>query len=72
MAYTSSTTAQTGAVPGRVLTLIEELKAKFDRYRLYRQTLNELSALGNRELADLGLNRSMLKRVAYQAAQDAG
>jgi uncharacterized protein YjiS (DUF1127 family) len=49
---------------------IDELRSKVSRYRLYRQTYNELSELGTRELADLGLNRSMIKRVAYQAAYE--
>ncbi len=44
------------------------LQTRFTQYRMYRKTLKELSVLGNRELEDLGLNRSMLKRVAYQAA----
>lgn len=49
---------------------LDGLLAKFARYRLYRQTVNELSALTGRELADLGLNRSEIKRVAYQAAYE--
>lgn len=47
------------------------LRARYARYRLYRRTLNELSALGDRDLADLGLHRSMLRRAAYQAAYEA-
>jgi uncharacterized protein YjiS (DUF1127 family) len=49
---------------------LEETKSRFARYRLYRKTLNELSELDQRQLADLGLNRSMLRRIAYQAAYD--
>ena len=47
------------------------VQARADRYRRFRRTLNELSDLSNRDLADLGLTRSMLKRVAYQAACEA-
>jgi uncharacterized protein YjiS (DUF1127 family) len=36
--------------------------------RVYRVTLNELSALSGRELADLGMHPSELKRVAWEAA----
>ncbi|WP_170478821.1 DUF1127 domain-containing protein [Ruegeria arenilitoris] len=50
--------------------LYETVKIRFRRYRVYRQTVNELSALSNRELADLGLNRSMIRRVAMQAAEE--
>ena len=49
---------------------LDALLVKFVRYRLYRQTVNELSALTARDLADLGLNRSEIKRVAYQAAYE--
>ncbi|MGR3624122.1 DUF1127 domain-containing protein [Pseudophaeobacter sp.] len=53
-----------------VLSWVEELGAKFARFRLYRQTVNELSSLSNRELADLGLHHSMIKRIALQAAYE--
>ncbi|UWQ57225.1 DUF1127 domain-containing protein [Leisingera caerulea] len=49
---------------------LNALLVKFTRYRLYRQTVNELSALSGRELADLGLSRCEIKRVAYQAAYE--
>lgn len=49
---------------------ISELNTKFARYRLYRQTMAELSELSGRELADLGMHRSMIKRIAYQAAYE--
>ena len=52
------------------LNWLTEQKAKVARYRLYRETMNELSALSNSDLADLGLNRSMIKRLAYQAAYE--
>lgn len=48
------------------------LKTRFQQYRKYRSTLNELSELSDRDLADLGLSRSMLRRVSYQAAYEAG
>ncbi|WP_425045737.1 DUF1127 domain-containing protein [Primorskyibacter sp. S87] len=50
----------------------EALNNRFACYRVYRKTYNELFALSNRELADLGLHRSSLRRVAYQAAYEAG
>jgi len=51
---------------------VETLREGIARRRLYRRTLSELSALSNGELADLGLNRSMLRRVAWQAAYENG
>lgn len=38
--------------------------------KVYRTTVNELSALSNRDLADLGIHRSMIKRLALEAAYD--
>ncbi|WP_394328596.1 DUF1127 domain-containing protein [Rhodobacter xanthinilyticus] len=38
------------------------------RRKVYRQTLRELKALSARELADLGIHRSMITRVAQEAA----
>ncbi len=46
---------------------LQGFKTRYQNYRAFRTTVNELSALSNRELADLGLHRSTLKRVAYQA-----
>lgn len=36
----------------------------------FRQTMRELNTLSDRELADLGLHRSGLRRIAYQAAYE--
>ena len=38
-------------------------------WRRYNQSLNELSRLGDRELADIGISRSDIPRVAWGAAQ---
>ena len=36
----------------------------FIKWRNYRKTVNELNALSNRELDDLGINRGDIKYVA--------
>ncbi|WP_439523780.1 DUF1127 domain-containing protein [Marivita sp.] len=54
----------------RVNALVAEYRAKAARRKIYRNTLRELSALSDRELQDLGLNQSELRRVAYQAAYE--
>jgi uncharacterized protein YjiS (DUF1127 family) len=41
------------------------------KYRTYRATLNELGALSDRDLADLGLHRAMIADVARDAAYKA-
>lgn len=70
MAVTSDYTAAKGASFTGFSSLIEAVKTRYTRNRMYRQTVNELSSLSARELADLGLHRSMIKRVALQAAAD--
>jgi uncharacterized protein YjiS (DUF1127 family) len=40
----------------------------FRDYRRYNRSLNELNRLGDRELADIGISRSEIERVAWQAA----
>lgn len=69
MAMTSQISTQRSAV-ANPLAFVEVLMNRFSRYKMYRRTLNELSALSDRELADLGLSRSGLRRLAYQAAYD--
>ena len=40
----------------------------YTKRKMYRTTLSELSGLTNRELADIGFNRSMIQRLAMEAA----
>lgn len=70
MAVATNTSALKGAAIGGLGTLIDATKTRIARYRLYRQTVRELSALSNRELADLGLSRAMIPGLARQAAED--
>ncbi|GGH30178.1 protein of unknown function [Cribrihabitans marinus] len=72
MAATSDFSAAKSLEASGFATLLDNLVTRFTQYRLYRQTVNELSELSNRELDDLGLNRSMIRRVAYQAAYENG
>ena len=44
------------------------LAARWSRYSAYRATLSELSALSTKELADIGLNRSQIRSVAFEHA----
>lgn len=41
-----------------------------EKRALYRRTLRELSQLSARELADLGMNRSQIRRAALETAYD--
>jgi uncharacterized protein YjiS (DUF1127 family) len=66
MTYTS--TDLTAGLFDRLSAFGASLKARHASYKVYRTTLSELQNLGSRELADLGINRSMIKRIAYEAA----
>ena len=37
-------------------------------YRAYRRTIRELSDLSSHTLADLGMHRSEIRRIAYETA----
>ncbi len=72
MAYaTEITTGTQSGLSARFSALLIDLRARLARRKVYNQTLSELQSLSNRELADLGLNRSIIRRVAYQAAYEA-
>jgi uncharacterized protein YjiS (DUF1127 family) len=53
---------------GRLAAAYRSTVERIAMYRLYRRTLSELQELGDRELKDLGLNRSMLRSIAYKTA----
>ncbi|MFD2738512.1 DUF1127 domain-containing protein [Sulfitobacter aestuarii] len=68
MAY-MNTSATTPSFFARIGTAFEKLATRYKQHRMYRETFEGLSALSNRELADLGLNRCELRRVSWDAAK---
>ncbi|MBK5945835.1 hypothetical protein CCR83_05065 [Rhodobacter veldkampii DSM 11550] len=52
----------------RIAAFVSGLSEARQRRKVYRQTLRELAALSTRELADMGLHRSMITRAALEAA----
>lgn len=58
-----------GAIFHRIAAAYDALQETLGRHRVFRQTLNELGALSDRELADLGINRSMIPGIAMEAAE---
>lgn len=70
MAYYTQT--RTNSIVERGLAfmadMFSEAAARYARHTVYRTTLYELRAISDRELADLGMSRSMLSSVAWQAA----
>jgi uncharacterized protein YjiS (DUF1127 family) len=49
--------------------MFEVLKTRINTWKRYNRTVTELSALSNRELADLGIARGDINRVAREAAK---
>ena len=48
--------------------LIATIREAYQRHRIYRDTVSELNALTQRELDDMGITRSMITRLALEAA----
>ena len=57
----------TGHLLGKAM-FVTYILSKIRGYKLYRQTLNQLSELSDRELADLGIARFDIARVAREGA----
>lgn len=68
MAFASTTHTAGFGLVDRVAATAQALRTRVEAYKVYRTTQGELSLLSNRELADLGLSRSMIKRIAIEAA----
>jgi uncharacterized protein YjiS (DUF1127 family) len=66
MAYASASSAAPASAVGT--GLLDRLRDTLQRRKVYRQTVRELNALTTRELTDLGITRSMITRVALEAA----
>lgn len=62
-----SHSAMGSSIFARFAHLVAEARSDFAHWKQYRATLSELRELSNRELADLGLSRSMLKRIALES-----
>lgn len=44
------------------------IASRFQKWRTYRRTFNELSRLSNRELDDLGLHRGEISAIARRVS----
>ena len=48
--------------------IMEAIRTRRARNRVFRQTFNELHSLSNSELADIGIHRTMIRGLAKEAA----
>ena len=68
MAFVSNT-ARTNTFVERMRSVWADFADYRAKRRVFRETVAELSALSNRELADLGINRAEIRRIALAAAE---
>lgn len=59
-----------GQRSGLIGAFFAELRDGWKRRQVYKRTYSELSQLSTRELDDLGISRSMISRLAYEAAYE--
>ncbi len=71
MAYVANHTSVAAPKASGLSVFFANVAERFRQYRIYRETYNELNALSDRELADLGLSRSMIRRLAIEASREA-
>ena len=67
MAYVNSRSS-TVSIADRFAALFKAGKENAERRRVYNQTVNELNALSDRDLADLGMSRGNIVAIAREAA----
>lgn len=69
MAYVSDAPRTQAAVSlGWFSSLVEAVKLRMERSRVYRETYEELATLTDRELSDIGVSRLMLRDLARETA----
>lgn len=68
MAMFATNTARRAATDGGLFARLTEA---YQRYRIESRTYAELSALTDRDLADLDIHRSMIRQIAREAAAQA-
>ena len=71
MAYTTLTQPLRGTVASWIENLIAVLRERRENYLRYRQTADELHALSERELADIGISRYDIPKVARESIYSA-
>ena len=59
----------TNSVNPRGMTMFDFVKTRYARWQRYSRTKSELEGLSNRELADLGIMRTDIHRLAREATR---
>jgi uncharacterized protein YjiS (DUF1127 family) len=69
MAYITGNAAPSFGLGQRITSYLERVRQARKAREIYRTTYEELSALSDRDLADLGIARASISSVAREAAQ---
>ena len=68
MAYAAVTNNPQAVLFDRLVGMFGFDRENAAKHRVYRKTVSELGELTNRDLADLGIARSEIRRIAWEAA----
>lgn len=68
MAYITGNRTTTAPLGQRLAEIRNTALTAYSNWRTYRRTLDELQGLSIREMNDLGINPSMIERIAREAA----
>ena len=68
MAYAVQNKGASLSVVARLGEILGQAAEAYGAWRIYRRTFNELSGLSMRELDDLGISRSEIRRIALESA----
>ena len=67
MAYLTELGLKKSTLIDQITNFWDVVKTGFEKRRMYRRTIQELSSLSTRELSDLGIHRSMIRQIALEA-----
>jgi uncharacterized protein YjiS (DUF1127 family) len=68
MAYLTEFGLKKSTLIDQITDFWDVVKTGFEKRRVYRRTIQELSSLSTRELSDLGIHRSMIRQIALEAS----
>lgn len=68
MTYATETHAVRFNLVERFASLRSDLALRIRKTRAFQRTFNELSEMSNRELADIGISRLMIREISREAA----
>jgi uncharacterized protein YjiS (DUF1127 family) len=71
MAYLTEFGLKKSTLIDQITDFWDVVKTGFEKRRMYRRTIQELSSLSTRELSDLGIHRSMIGQIALEATDKA-